>query len=147
MEFFRVIFRDPKEFLRKRQDQFNSRYSFSRKGYQFSKSEGDGSFNIDIDFNQEAKAGQICFNVYVYNDDGGSAPTEICLAINNYGDGSTELINKWQYTSHTNTNNAGIVEKTIRSTGAKVCDPIYRQREETITGSNFEKLFSVSSCY
>ena len=125
----------------------NSRYSFSRKGSQVSKSEGDGSFNIDIDFNQEVKAGQICFNVYVYNDDGGSAPTEICLAINNYGGGPTELINKWQYTSYTNTDNAGIVEKTIRSTGAKLCDPIYCQREETVTGINFEKLFSASSCY
>ncbi|NDB80796.1 hypothetical protein EB155_13130, partial [archaeon] len=57
-------------------------------------------WSFDIDFSEEITAGQICFNVHIYdNNDNISAGIEICVTINNYGGGPSGLIGKWRYVS------------------------------------------------
>ncbi len=55
-------------------------------------------FSFEIDFNEEITAGQICFNVHIYdNNNNISAGIETCVTINNFGGGPSEIHGVWQY--------------------------------------------------
>ena len=57
-----------------------------------------GQFSFDIDFGEGISAGQICFNVHIYDDnDNISAGIEICVTINNFGGGPNEIHGIWEY--------------------------------------------------
>ena len=55
------------------------------------------SFNIEVDFNQNITAGRICLNIYVYESNNVSYPIELCITINNFGGGPSEIHGSWEY--------------------------------------------------
>lgn len=67
----------------------NRKYSFQKKN--------NSLFNISVDFNQNITAGKICLNIYVYESNNISYPIELCITINNFGGGPSNLTGKWEY--------------------------------------------------
>ena len=57
----------------------------------------NSNFNIEVDFNQNITAGIICLNIYVYESNNVSYPIELCITINNFGGGPSEIHGQWEY--------------------------------------------------
>ena len=57
----------------------------------------NSNFNIEVDFNQNITAGRICLNIYVYESNNVSYPIELCITINNFGGGPSEIHGQWEY--------------------------------------------------
>lgn len=71
---------------------------FSKKNRKYSSQKKNNNlFNISVDFNQNITAGKICLNIYVYESNNISFPIELCITINNFGGGPSNLTGKWEY--------------------------------------------------
>ena len=57
----------------------------------------NSSFSIEVDFNQNITAGRICLNIYVYEANNVSYPIELCITVNNFGGGPSEINGSWEY--------------------------------------------------
>lgn len=83
--------------------------SNTRKGY-------NSGFYIEIDFGDEITAGEICFNVHIYDDnDNISAGIEMCVTINNYGGGPAEMVGQWRYVSQMYYSNGEMIEVDLEA--------------------------------
>jgi len=87
--------------IKSTKSKFSPLKSKNEKSNLFSNRSSSSQWSFDIDFSEEITAGQICFNVHIYdNNDNISAGFEICATINNYGGGPSGLIGKWRYVSY-----------------------------------------------
>lgn len=95
---------------RRLENKYNKKFKKSSK----TRKGSNTAFTIEIDFGDEITAGEICFNVHIYDDnDNISAGIEMCVTINNYGGGPAEMVGQWRYVSQMYTENGEMIEENI----------------------------------
>lgn len=95
-------------------------------------------FSIEINFSQNITAGIICLNVFLYESNNVSEPIEVCVTVNNFGAGPTNIIGAWEF-SGIGYENYEIFDWYIREGDPSV--------DEVLAYVSENQIYEIDGCY